>query len=74
MGGILCSRKEQKIRPYYTNKVDKTTGEIAESQYGDALLDKILVVLYFGKKIITRFHEWKIERVGLSISPLEFYK
>jgi len=75
MGGFFCKRKDQKIRPYYTFKMDTETGEITESQFGDGLVEKLLGVVFEGQNIITRFHEWRIEKIGLvSMSPLEFCK
>ena len=48
MGGFHCPRKEQKVKPYYTNKIDTETGEIAESYFGDSLVDKLMGVVFAG--------------------------
>lgn len=75
MSGFFCKRKEQTIRPYYTYKFDTATGEIKESLFGDGLVEKLLGVVYAGQNIITRFHEWTIEKIeDYRISPLEFCK
>jgi len=74
MGCFHCPRKEQKVKPYYSLKFDSQTGEIKESLYGDDLIEKLMGVVFADQNIITRYHEWKIEKKGLSISPLEFCK
>ncbi|WP_196140626.1 replication endonuclease [Aliikangiella sp. G2MR2-5] len=75
MGGFFCKRKEQALRPYYSFKFDSSTGEIKESRYGDSFIEKLLGVVFKGQNIITRFHEWRVEKIGATnFLPLEFCK
>mgnify|MGYP003624700413 FL=1 len=60
MGGVFCMRKNQVIRPYYEMVVNKTTGLIKTSWFDGLITSKLKGVLYKGKEIITRVHEWHI--------------
>ena len=63
MGGFHCPRKEQKVKPYYSYKLDAETGEIEQSYFGDSLVEKLVGIVFAGQNIITRIHEWKVERI-----------
>ena len=66
MGGFFCSRKEQKVRPYYDFKYNIETGELSISQFGERFREPLVGVLYKDQQIRTRIHEWKIEKIRLN--------
>ena len=60
MGGVFCMRKNQVIHPYYEMVVNKTTGLIKTSWFDGIITSKLKGILYKGKEIITRVHEWRL--------------
>ncbi len=62
MGGVFCKRDEQAIRPLYQPTVDKETGELKQSWFDGTVTISLKDVSYLGQEIITREHEWRIER------------
>jgi hypothetical protein len=52
MGCVFYVRKNQVIHPYCEMTVNKITGLI---------IKKLKGILFKGKEIITRFHEWRLE-------------
>jgi len=64
MGGFFCKRNEQLLRPYYSYKLDVSTGEIKESRFGDSFVERLLGVKYKAQNIVTRLHEWSVEKIG----------
>lgn len=70
MGGVFCKRKDLLIRPYYDVQADQQTGLIKTSWFDDLITLKLKGVLYLGKAIITRLHQWRLEQAGGRSSPL----
>ncbi len=67
MGGVSCKRKDLLIRPYYDVKADQQTGLIKTSWFDDQITFKLKSLLYAGRAIITRLHQWRLEQaVGRS--------
>ncbi|NVK74742.1 MAG: replication endonuclease [Oceanospirillaceae bacterium] len=63
MGGFFCKRKEQKLRPHYSVKFDSSTGEVKESKYGDSFIERLIGLKYKAQTIVTRLHEWRVEKI-----------
>jgi hypothetical protein len=70
MGGVFCKRKDLLIRPYYDVEADQQTGLIKTSWFDDLITFKLKGVLYLGKAIITRLHQWRLEQAVGRSSPL----
>jgi len=70
MGGVFCKRKDLLIRPYYDVEADQQTGLIKTSWFDDLITLKLKGVLYLGKAIITRLHQWRLEQAVGRSSPL----
>jgi len=70
MGGVFCMRKNQVLHPYYEMVVNKTTGLIKTSWFDGLITKKLKGILYQGKEIITRVHEW---RLALSKPPWRLF-
>lgn len=62
MGGVFCPRKNQALRPYYDFKMNKETGELSKSRYGDSFVVQLRGITGKGVELITRTHEWRVER------------
>lgn len=61
MGGVFCKRNEQAISPYYTQTINKKTGEIKQSWFDGLITKKLKGIVHKGREIITRIHEWRLE-------------
>ena len=70
MCGVSCKRKDLLIRPYYDVKADQQTGLIKTSWFDDQITFKLKGLLYAGRAIITRLHQWRLEQAGGRSSPL----
>ncbi|RYY01596.1 MAG: replication endonuclease [Gammaproteobacteria bacterium] len=65
MGGPMCKREQQRVRPLYANseKLDRVTGEIIPhlyTEYGDLASERILGVISAGLTVLSRVHFWEI--------------
>ncbi|MDN4501586.1 hypothetical protein QX776_04205 [Alteromonadaceae bacterium BrNp21-10] len=69
MGGVFCIRKSQAIHPYYEMELNKETGLIKTSWFDGLITKKLKGILYQGKEIITRIHQWKLDIVRQGFSP-----
>jgi len=67
MGGPMCKREQQTVRPLYANseKLDRVTGEIIPhlyTEYGDLASERILGVITAGLTVLSRIHFWEIKQ------------
>jgi len=70
MGGVSCKRKDLLIRPYYDVQADQQTGLIKTGWFDDQITFKLKGLLYAGRAIITRLHQWRLEQAVGRSSPL----
>ena len=70
MCGVSCKRKDLLIRPYYDVQADQQTGLIKTSWFDDQITFKLKGLLYAGRAIITRLHQWRLEQAVGRSSPL----
>lgn len=68
MGGVFCKRKEQAVRPYYDIEVNKETGLIKASWFDGIPTLKLKGIWYKGKEMVTRIHQWRMEKVVTTFS------
>lgn len=69
MGGVFCKRNEQAIRPFYVVEVNKETGLVKSSWFDGIPTLKLKGITHKGIEIITRIHQWTLEKVGTTFSP-----
>ena len=69
MGGVFCKRKDQAVRPFYDVELNKETGVIKSSWFDGIPTLKLKGVTHKGVEIITRVHQWTMEKVGTTFSP-----
>ncbi len=62
MGGVFCKRNEQSVRPFYSIEYDNNSGEVKQTYYDELPSKKLKGVSFEGKEIVTREHQWRIER------------
>lgn len=62
LGGVFCKRSDQPIRPFYSEELNKSTGELKQSWYDGLIIRKLKGITHKGREIITRIHEWRLER------------
>ncbi|NTS78143.1 hypothetical protein HR060_14925 [Catenovulum sp. SM1970] len=43
-------------------KFDSESGEVKQNSFGDAFVKQLKGISYQGTELVTRFHEWTIER------------
>ncbi|AEP29103.1 replication protein A [Glaciecola nitratireducens FR1064] len=68
MGGVFSKRKDQLVRPYYDFEVNKDTGAIKANLFDGIPIFKLKGIFYKGKEIITRVHQWRIEKIAAPFS------
>ncbi len=61
MGGVFCKLDDQPVRPFYLEKVNKTSGEIKQSYFDEIITIALKGIQYADTEVINRVHEWRIE-------------
>ena len=74
MGGVFCKRKNQPIKLAYDTSFDSETGECKLGFYDGNIIQSIKGVYFQGQMIVTRFFSWRLERMNVVCSNLEFSK
>lgn len=52
------------MRPHYSVRFDSSTGEVRQSKYSDSFIERLIGLKYKAETIVTRLHEWSIEKIG----------